>query len=156
MQIKRPLRIGQAAPKFQGKTLDGKTINLTNYLGKFVLLNFTAKYIGAQQATETQTLKSLFDTYGKDGKLVILSLSLDNEEKLASDSVKENGITWPVCYLGNWGTTQVPAAFGVDGVPHSILISPTGTILNRQMSGSYMKTAVRNALESKTASAKQL
>jgi len=30
MQIKRPLRIGQAAPKFEGKTVDGKTVNLTN------------------------------------------------------------------------------------------------------------------------------
>lgn len=156
LAIKKPLRIGQSAPKFEAKTLDGKTINLTNYLGKYVLLNFTAKYLGPQQTTEIQTLKSLYDSYGKDGKLAIISLSLDNEEKLAKDSVTENGIAWPVCHLGNWGMTQVPARFGVDGVPHSILISPTGTIVNKSMAGTYMKTAVRNALESKTASARKL
>ncbi len=151
MQIKRPLRIGQVAPKFESKTLDGKTINLTNYLGKYVLLNFTAKWSGSSQTTELQTLKSLFDTYGKDGKLVVISLSVDNDEKLARDTISENAITWPMCYLGQWSATQVPASFGVEGLPHSILISPAGTILNKAMSGTYLRNTVRNAVESKTA-----
>ena len=152
----RPLRIGQPAPKFEAKTLDGKTISLTNYLGKYVLLSFTAKYLGPQQTSEIQILKSVFDTYGKSGNLVVISLSVDNDEKLAKETVTENGITWPFCYLGNWSATQVPARFGVDSLPHSILISPAGTILNKSMSGTYLKTAVRNALESKTASTRQL
>jgi len=156
LQIRKPLRIGQAAPKFEAKTLDGKTISLTNYLGKYVLLSFTAKYLGPQQTSEIQILKSLFDTYGKSGNLVVISLSVDNDEKQARDTVTENGITWPVCYLGNWSATQVPAKFGVDGVPHSILISPAGTILNMSMSGTYLRTTVRNARESKTASTRQL
>ncbi len=155
LQIKRPLRIGQIAPSFEGTSLDGKAIKLQDYRGKYVLLNFTAKWSGAPgDSAEVQTLKSLSDSYGKDGRLVIIGLSFDYQEKAARDNVTENGITWPVCYLGQWNETQVPATFGVEGIPHSILISPDGKIVAKNLQGTYMKTAVRNAVESKTAAAR--
>jgi peroxiredoxin len=157
LRIRRPLRIGQAAPAFENKTLDGKVIKLIDYRGKFVLLHFTAQWANSQQDTDLQTLKSLNDPYVKDGRLQIISLTVDNTPQEAQAMVTNNGITWPVCYLGNWSQTQVPALFGVEGVPHSVLIGPDGKIVAKGLSGAFMKTAVRNALDAKrTASARNL
>jgi len=148
LRIRKQLRIGQMAPAFEGKSLDGKAIKLQDYRGKFVLLNFGAKWSG-NYASEVQVLKALNDTYGKDGRLVIIGLSVDYQEQTAKDMVKETGITWPECYLGQWSETSVPGMFGVEGIPHSVLIGPTGTVAAKNLQGTYMKTAVRNAIESK-------
>jgi len=157
LRIRRPLRIGQVAPAFEGKTIDGKAIKLQDYRGKFVLMNFTAQWSGPQQATDLQTLKSLSDAYVKDGRLAMITLSVDYQLKEAQTLATNNAVTWPICYLGNWSETQVPALFGVEGVPHSILIGPDGKIVAKGLTGVYMKTTVRNALEAKrTASARNL
>lgn len=152
LRIRRALRIGQLAPAFEAKSLDGKNVKLQDFRGKHVLMNFHAKWSGTQQTTELQSLKSLSDSFGKEGRLVIIGLSVDYEEKTARDHVTENGIQWPVCYLGQWSQTQVPATFGVEGIPHSILIGPDGKIVAKNLQGTYMRTAVRNALQAKTAS----
>lgn len=155
IQIRRQLRIGQIAPPFEAKALDGKAIKLEDYRGKFVLIDFGAKW-SSSSVTEIQTLKSLYDSYGKDGRLVIIGLSVDYQEQTAQETVKQNGIPWPECYLGQWSETQVPARFGVDGIPHAILIGPTGAIVAKNLQGAYLKTAVRNALEpKKTAAARK-
>jgi hypothetical protein len=154
-RLRRALRIGQAAPSFENKTLDGKAIKLQDLRGKFVLLHFTAQWANSQQEMDLQTLKSLKESYVKEGRLEIISLSIDGTLLEAQSMVTNNAMTWPVCYLGNWSVTQVPAAFGVEGVPHSILIGPEGNIVAKNLTGAFMKTAVRNALEAKkTASAR--
>jgi hypothetical protein len=155
IQIRRQLRIGQIAPAFEAKALDGKAIKLQDYRGKFVLVDFGAKW-SSSYATEIQTLKSLYDSYGKDGRLVIIGLSVDYQEQTARDTVKENAIAWAECYLGQWSETQVPARFGVESIPHAILIGPTGAIVAKNLQGAYLKTAVRNAVEpKKTATARK-
>ena len=59
---------------------------------------------------------------------MILGLSVDNTLKAAADFAKANDFAWPQCYLGQWSETVVPAAFGVEGLPHAILISAEGVV----------------------------
>jgi len=150
IRIRRQLRIGQTAPAFEGKSLDGKAIKLQDYRGKYVLLDFCAKWSGSY-ASQIQNLKALNDSYGKDGRLVILSLSVDYQEQTAREMLKETGVTWTACYLGGWSETAVPGAFGVEGIPHAILIGPDGKVVAKNLQGSYLRTAVRNAVERRTA-----
>jgi len=151
IRVRRNLRIGQTAPAFEGKSLDGKAIKLEDFKGKYVLIDFCAKWSGSY-GQQIQNLKALNDTYGKDGRLVILSLSVDYQEQTARELMKEMGVTWTACYLGGWSETTVPASFGVEGIPHAVLIGPDGKVLAKNLKGSYLRTAVRNAIERRTAS----
>ena len=153
LHIRRSLRIGQKAPSLETQSLDGKAIKLQDFKGKYVLLDFCAKWAG-MNASQVTSLKSLYDSYGKDGRLVIISLSVDYDEKQAREMVTDSKVPWPVCYLGPMGQTQVPAMFGVEGIPHAILISPEGMVVNKNMQGTYMKNTVKKAVDSKTVTAK--
>ena len=93
-----------------------------------------------------QVLKGLHDTYGKEGKLVVVGLNLDGDPAPAAEFAKNNEMTWTQWYLGAWGQTPVPALFGVAGVPHAILLDPAGRIVAKNLRGSAIRSAVRNAL----------
>jgi peroxiredoxin len=145
MVLRRNLRIGQPAPSFEAKTLDGKPLKLEDYRGKHVLLSFYGTWTPGH-ANELQILKGLHDMYSKDNKLAIIGLSIGNGANEEESFTRTNGMKWTQCYLGAWSETQVPALFGVEGLPHTILIDPQGKVLGRNLRGSSMRTAVRNAL----------
>jgi peroxiredoxin len=145
MIVRRNLRIGQQAPALETKTIDGKPMKLEEYRGKHVLLSFYGTW-AAGHVSELQTLKGLYDIYSKDNKLVVIGLSVGNGANDEENYTRTNGVKWTQCYLGAWSETQVPALFGVEGLPHTILIDPQGKILGRNLRGSSMRTAVRNAL----------
>jgi peroxiredoxin len=145
MIVRRNLRIGQQAPPLEAKTLEGKPMKLEDYRGKHVLLSFYGTWTPGH-VSELQTLKGLYDTYSKDNKLVVIGLSVGNGANDEETYTRTNGMKWTQCYLGSWSETQMPALFGVEGLPHTILIDPQGKVLGRNLRGSSMRTAVRNAI----------
>ena len=145
LRTKRIARVGRLAPSFEAKTVEGKVVKLEELRGKYVLLDFWAMW-GGTRGSELQVLKGLHDTYGKEGRLVVIGLNLDGEAKPAAEFAKSNEMPWTQWYLGSWGQTPVPALFGVDGVPHAILLDPAGKIVAKNLRGSTIRSAVRNAL----------
>jgi peroxiredoxin len=145
LQIKSKLRLGQAAPDFSTRTFDGKPVKLADYRGQHVLLYFWATWAGSS-SSELDTLKSVHDTYRAGGKFTILGLNLDNEAKAGEDFATASGFKWTQCYLGQWGETQVPARYGIEGIPAAVLIDPDGKLIRRNIRGASIRTAVRDAL----------
>ncbi len=145
MTIRGKLKIGKPAPPLETKTVDGKPIKLADYRGKLVLLYFWVSQTSAG-SFDLRVLKELQESYGKEEKLVILGLSMDANPQAAEQFAKANGMDWTQAYLGEWGQTQVPATFGVEGIPAAILIDGQGRLAARNLRGSSMRTAVRNAL----------
>ncbi len=144
LRIQSPLKIGKAVPPFDGQSLEGKPIKLSDFRGQPVLLYFWAAL--AVSTPDLQILKDLHKTYGAEQKLVILGMNLDADAKAAQQFVKDNGLLWPQAHLGEWSQTQVPGLFGVDGYPVAMLIDGEGKLAARQLRGSSIRTAVRNAL----------
>jgi hypothetical protein len=147
LQTRRAVKIGQAAPSFETKTFDGKPVKLEDYRGTNVLLHFWATW-GGPSVSELTVLRSIFNTYSNEDRFVILGLNLDHEEKTGGDFVRTNDLKWTQCYLGKWTETQVPALFGVEGIPAVILVDPSGKIIGKNLYGTSIRTAVRNALSS--------
>lgn len=143
--IRGKLKIGKPAPPLEAKTVDGKPIALADFRGKLVLLYFYVSQMSAG-SFDFRVLKELQESYGKEEKLVILGLSMDATPQAAAQFAKANGMDWPQAHLGEWGQTQVPATFGVEGIPTAILIDNEGRLAARNLRGSSMRTAVRNAL----------
>ncbi len=67
---------GKAAPDFELKSLEGKTVHLSDYHGKAVLLNFWATYCGPCKV-EMPWLVELQKQYGPDG-LQIVGVAMDD------------------------------------------------------------------------------
>ena len=136
-------RTGRRAPAFETKTFDGRAIKLGDFKGKFVFLDFWATWAGSR-TLDTQMLKSVFDTYAKDDRFVMLGLNFDSEAAVGEKFAKENGFKWTQCYAGAWGQTTIAANYGIQGLPDNVLIDPEGKIVARNLRGSSIRNTIRS------------
>lgn len=128
---------------FEGKTSDGKTARLSDYVGKGkpVLVDFWASWCGPCRA-ETPTLKKVADQY-KD-KLVVLGIAVSDEVKNHLAAVEELGITWPQI-LDSKG--EAAEAYNVQTIPFIILFAPDGTVYKQNLRGEQIEAAVSELIQ---------
>ena len=116
--------VAQAATDFSGKTADGKTIRLSDYKGKVVLVNFWATWCGPCRM-EIPDLVRLQNELGPKGFQVI-GLSGDDTVETAATFAKANKMPYPIIL----NTPDIMKSFGSpQGIPASFLINKEGNIV---------------------------
>jgi peroxiredoxin len=138
--------VGDSAPKFAAKTLDGRPLKLEDFLGKFVLLNFWATWC-EPCAGEIRQLQTVHEAFGRDERFVILSLSLDETIDVPRQFQEERKLPWVQGFLGKGVDGAVPDSYGVRALPASVLIGPDGKIVAKGMPGEEIQKAVARALK---------
>jgi peroxiredoxin len=87
---------GSEAPDFQLRDLDGRTVALSEFRGRPVVLNFWASWCGPCQM-EMPVFQEVFtDEMWKAGGLVILAVNLGESPELVQEFVEYYGLTFPV------------------------------------------------------------
>jgi peroxiredoxin len=118
---------GDVAPDFTLQSLDGKTVHLSDYRGKAVLLNFWATWC-APCKIEMPWFVELQKEYGPEG-LQIVGVAMDDASpKEIADFAKEMGVNYPVLI----GKEAVGDAYGgVQFLPESFYIDRNGKVLDK-------------------------
>jgi peroxiredoxin len=120
-----------SAPDFSLKSTDGKTVRLSDYLGKsVVLVDFWSTTCDPCLA-EMPYLVDLYKA-NKDKGFVVLAVSLDGPESLADVSrvVHDKGMVFPV--LLDQETTVVARYNPRRDMPFSVLIDRHGSIVQKK------------------------
>jgi peroxiredoxin len=139
------LHPGDTAPDFTVKALDGKTLKLSDYKGKYVLLDFWAPS-DASSAQETPNLKETYAAFKDDPRAVMIGLSLDAKAAGASEYVQRNQIAWTQGLLGPRPQCAVADQYGVDHLPLILLVGPDGRVLATGLRGGTIKSTLDAAL----------
>jgi len=141
------VKVGDVAPTFVFKTLNGKEVKLEDFKGKYILLDFWATWCGPCRA-ETPHLKAIYDAFGKSQRFVIIGLSMDEAVDAPQKYVQNNGIKWVQGFLGQGPANQaVPNLYGVRGIPSIWLIAPDGKVIAKDLRGEEIKTATAAAMK---------
>jgi len=136
------------APDFTKSSIDGKTIRLSDYRGKLVLLNFWATWCGPC-ITEIPRFSSWQTKYGPQG-LQVLGVSMDDDAAPVKKFFTKYQLTYPVL-MGDEHLGELYG--GVLGLPITYLISPEGKIIARYQGETdlnQMEVRINNLLQSKS------
>lgn len=119
------VKVGEEAADANMYDLEGKVHRLAEFRGKYILLDFWSRGCGPCIMSQPE-LKEISEMY-KDS-LEVISLSIENR-KGWEEASKSHAMTW-----NNWNdleeTNGLYARYGVIGIPHFVLISPEGKVID--------------------------
>ena len=115
--------VGRAAPAFRLRSLDGSVAELTDFRGRYVLLNFWASWCGPCRG-ETPALQAFFERQSPG--LVVVGVNQQETAATAQEFTDQFAVTYPIALDADG---QVSGAYRVStGLPVSFLIDPDGVI----------------------------
>ncbi len=136
--LQAPLFAQTVAPPWELKDVDGKTVKLSDFKGKVVVLNFWATWCPPCLA-EIPSFMKLQDAYSKQG-VTFVGISVDQGgPQVVANFVKKKKINYPIV-LGDPDIAEKYAA--TDGIPDTFVIDRKGNI-----TASFMGKADATELE---------
>lgn len=115
------------APDFALQSLDGKTVHLSDFRGKAVLLNFWATWCEPCKI-EMPWFVDLQKQYGPDGLQIVGVAMDDSAEKDIAEFAKSMGVNYPVLV----GKEAVGSAYGgVQFLPETFYIDREGKVVDK-------------------------
>lgn len=115
-------------PDFTLKDLDGKTVKLSDYKGKFVIINFWAVWCKYCKL-EMPDLNDVNKTLEKDGDVVLLAVDVQESADIVKNYLSSNNLSLKVL-LDKDG--KVAQAYNITGFPTTYVINKDGSIYHVQ------------------------
>jgi peroxiredoxin len=130
--------VNRRAPEFARKDLAGKSVDLKNFRGKVVLLNFWATWCAPCQL-EMPAFAAWQRQYGPDG-LQVIGISMDDDATPVVGLVAKLKLNYPVLM----GDANLGRQYGgVLGLPLTYLIDRDGVLRARFQGETDLKTIER-------------
>ena len=145
----RQLAVGAIAPEFSQENTEGKPVNLKDFRGKYVLLDFWASWCGPCRR-ENPNLVRVYNQY-KDKNFTILGISLDRPGSKSAwlKAIESDKLSWTqVSDLKEW-ENKAAMLYNVTAIPQNFLLDPQGRIIAKNLVGEQLESALADILAAK-------
>lgn len=133
--------VGGVAPDVIGTDVEGKEMKISDFRGKYVLVDFWSS--GCTWCRkETPNIKKTYDDF-KDKNFTVLAASLDVRKEDWVKAMEEDGLAWPSMMLLREEIKKMTDSYNILGIPFIILLSPEGVILEKDLRGERIYEAVK-------------
>ena len=119
------IKTGDAAPSFSLPDQNGKTVLLSDFKGKYVVLEFWGTWCG-YCIKDIPTMKKYFNEY--KNKAAFVSIACRDSETLWKAAIAKHEMSW-TNLLNN--DEKLTRTYGIEGYPTKIIINPDGIVVGK-------------------------
>lgn len=141
-----PLAPGAEVKEISLPNPDSVIVNLSDYRGKVVLIDFWAAWCGPCRRENPNVVK-LYNKYNEQG-FEVFSVSLDKDKAKWLAAIEQDGLIWDahVSDLKGW-QSEAGQDYKVSSIPFTVLIDREGKVIGTNLRGPGLESALERIFE---------
>ncbi len=144
IRLNKEIKIGGQFADFEQTNTNGKKIRLSDFKGKYVLLDFWGSWC-LPCREESPNLVKVYKAY-KAREFEILGVAADENKQSWLKAVKEDKMTWEnVCDLKG-DKNEAALIYGISAYPTNYLINEKGIIVAKNLRGEMLEKKLAKLL----------
>jgi peroxiredoxin len=137
--------LNQPAPDLTMTGINGKKISISDFKGKYLLVDFWASWCGPCRQ-ENPNVVAAYNKF-KNKNFTILGVSLDEDKAAWLKAVKDDHLDWAqMSDLKQWESAAI-STYHFDGIPFNVLIDPNGKIIAESLRGEELEQKLSEVLQ---------
>jgi peroxiredoxin len=136
--------VGKQAPEISLPDTEGRTVRLSSFRGKYVLVDFWASWCGPCRK-ENPNVVQAYNQF-KNKNFTILGVSLDRQKEPWEKAIVDDNLNWThISDLKYWQSEVVPI-YQVEGIPFNVLVDPDGKVIAENLRGNALEQKLHQVL----------
>jgi peroxiredoxin len=133
--------VGKPVPNISLPDTTGKTMAVSDFKGKWLLVDFWSSWCGPCRAENPNVVAAYNQFKGKN--FDILGISLDKTKEAWTKAIRQDGLRWNhISDLKYWDS-QAVSTYGFNAIPFNMLVSPDGKVVATDLRGDELVQALQ-------------